>query len=161
MVCVDAAAPTRPPRVLCVLGLLPVSQYTLGTINGTPSLRQPGRCWLGKPLAEEQDTMKFGVLQFFSWPERRVPLPTVYERAMQRIEIMDQTGYDAVWLAEHHFTSYSVCPSVHMMGLHVASRTRHLRIGTGISLAAFYHPLRLAEEVAWSYSLRHTRAGAR
>ncbi len=92
--------------------------------------------------------MKFGVLQFFSWPERRVPLPIVYERAMQRIAIMDQTGYDAVWLAEHHFTTYSVCPSVHMMGLHVASRTQHLRTGTGISLAAFYHPLRLAEEVA-------------
>jgi alkanesulfonate monooxygenase SsuD/methylene tetrahydromethanopterin reductase-like flavin-dependent oxidoreductase (luciferase family) len=35
-----------------------------------------------------------------------------------------------------------------MMGLHVASKTKHLRIGTGISLAAFYHPLRLAEEVA-------------
>ena len=48
--------------------------------------------------------MKFGVLQFFSWPERRVPLPTVYERALQRIAIMDKTGYDAVWLAEHHFT---------------------------------------------------------
>jgi alkanesulfonate monooxygenase SsuD/methylene tetrahydromethanopterin reductase-like flavin-dependent oxidoreductase (luciferase family) len=92
--------------------------------------------------------MKFGVLQFFSWPERRVSLPTVYERALQRIDIMDQTGYDAVWLAEHHFTSYSVCPSVHMMGLHVANRTQNLRIGTGISLAAFYHPLRLAEEVA-------------
>jgi alkanesulfonate monooxygenase SsuD/methylene tetrahydromethanopterin reductase-like flavin-dependent oxidoreductase (luciferase family) len=92
--------------------------------------------------------MKFGVLQFFSWPERRVPLPTVYERALQRIEIMDQTGYDAVWLAEHHFTTYSICPSVHLMGMHVAGRTQHLRIGTGISLAAFYHPLRLAEEVA-------------
>ncbi len=92
--------------------------------------------------------MKFAVLQFFSWPGRRVPLPTVYERAMQRIEIMDKTGYDAVWLAEHHFTTYSVCPSIHMMGLHVASRTENLRIGTGISLAAFYHPLRLAEEVA-------------
>lgn len=92
--------------------------------------------------------MKFGVLQFFSWPARRVPLPIVYERAMQRIEIMDKTGYDAVWLAEHHFTEYSVCPSVHLMGMHIAGRTQHLRIGTGISLAAFYHPLRLAEEVA-------------
>lgn len=92
--------------------------------------------------------MKFGVLQFFSWPERRVALPMVYERALQRIAIMDQTGYDAVWLAEHHFTTCSVCPAVHMMGLHVANRTQHLRIGTGISLAAFYHPLRLAEEVA-------------
>ena len=92
--------------------------------------------------------MKFGVLQFFSWPERRVALPTVYERAMQRIGIMDQTGYDAVWLAEHHFSSFSVCPSVHVMGTHVAARTRKLRIDTAVSLAAVYHPLRLAEEVA-------------
>lgn len=92
--------------------------------------------------------MKFGVLQFFSWPERRVPLETVYARALQRIEIMDQTGYDAVWLAEHHFSGFSVCPSVHVMGAHVAARTRRLRIGTAVSLAAFYHPLRLAEEVA-------------
>jgi alkanesulfonate monooxygenase SsuD/methylene tetrahydromethanopterin reductase-like flavin-dependent oxidoreductase (luciferase family) len=92
--------------------------------------------------------MKFGVLQFFSWPERRVSLQTVYERALQRIELMDTTGYDAVWLAEHHFTGYSVCPSVHMMGVLAASRTRRLRIGMGVSLAAFYHPLRLAEEVA-------------
>jgi alkanesulfonate monooxygenase SsuD/methylene tetrahydromethanopterin reductase-like flavin-dependent oxidoreductase (luciferase family) len=92
--------------------------------------------------------MKAGVLQFFSWPERRVPIETVYERALQRIEIMESSGYDAVWLAEHHFHSFSVCPSVHMMGLQVAARTRRLRIGTAVSLAAFYHPLRLAEEVA-------------
>ncbi|MEE9279133.1 MAG: LLM class flavin-dependent oxidoreductase [Myxococcota bacterium] len=92
--------------------------------------------------------MKFGVLQFFSWPERRVPIETVYERAFQRIEIMDKTGYDAVWLAEHHFSSWSICPSIHMMGTHVAARTQNLRIGTGVSLTPFYHPLRLAEEVA-------------
>jgi alkanesulfonate monooxygenase SsuD/methylene tetrahydromethanopterin reductase-like flavin-dependent oxidoreductase (luciferase family) len=92
--------------------------------------------------------MKFGVLQFFSWPERRVDLATVYARALERIEIMDHAGYDAVWLAEHHFSSFSVCPSVHMVGMLAAARTRRLRIGTGVSLAPFYHPLRLAEEVA-------------
>ncbi len=92
--------------------------------------------------------MKFGVLQFFSWPERRGPLERVYERALQRIDIMDKSGYDAVWLAEHHFTDYSICPSVHMMGVHIAARTENLRIGTAVSLAALYHPLRLAEEVA-------------
>jgi alkanesulfonate monooxygenase SsuD/methylene tetrahydromethanopterin reductase-like flavin-dependent oxidoreductase (luciferase family) len=92
--------------------------------------------------------MKVGVLQFFSWPGRRVPLETVYARALERIETMDRTGYDAVWLAEHHFSTYSVCPSVHLMAMHVASRTRNLRIGTAVSLAPFYHPLRLAEEVA-------------
>jgi len=92
--------------------------------------------------------MKFAVLQFFSWPERRVDLATVYARALQRIEIMDRNAYDAVWLAEHHFSSFSVCPSVHMVGVLAAARTHRLRIGTGVSLAPFYHPLRLAEEVA-------------
>jgi alkanesulfonate monooxygenase SsuD/methylene tetrahydromethanopterin reductase-like flavin-dependent oxidoreductase (luciferase family) len=92
--------------------------------------------------------MKFGVLQFFSWPERRVDLATVYARALQRIEIMDHSAYDAVWLAEHHFSSFSVCPSVHMVGMLAAARTTRLRIGTAVSLAPFYHPLRLAEEVA-------------
>lgn len=92
--------------------------------------------------------MKVGVLQFFSWPERRVPQETVYRRALERIEVMDRTGYDAVWLAEHHFSSFSICPSVHLMGMHVADRTKNLRIGMGVSLAATYHPLRLAEEVA-------------
>jgi alkanesulfonate monooxygenase SsuD/methylene tetrahydromethanopterin reductase-like flavin-dependent oxidoreductase (luciferase family) len=92
--------------------------------------------------------MKVAVLQFFSWPERRVPLASVYARALERIEIMDKSGFDAVWLAEHHFSSFSVCPSVHMMGVLAAARTTRLRIGTGVSLAPFYHPLRLAEEVA-------------
>jgi alkanesulfonate monooxygenase SsuD/methylene tetrahydromethanopterin reductase-like flavin-dependent oxidoreductase (luciferase family) len=92
--------------------------------------------------------MKVGVLQFFSWPGRRGPLEQVYARALERIEIMDRGGFDAVWLAEHHFTTFSVCPSVHMLGTLAAARTRRLRIGTAVSLAALYHPLRLAEEVA-------------
>ena len=67
---------------------------------------------------------------------------------MERVRIMDQNPYEAVWLAEHHFSTYSVCPSIHIMGMHVANLTQNIRIGTGVSLAAFYHPLRLAEEVA-------------
>jgi len=92
--------------------------------------------------------MKIGVLQFFGWADRSIPLQSVYERAIERFEIMDQTGYDAVWLAEHHFSGFSVCPSVHMMATMAAARTQRLRIGTAVSLAPFYHPLRLAEEVA-------------
>jgi alkanesulfonate monooxygenase SsuD/methylene tetrahydromethanopterin reductase-like flavin-dependent oxidoreductase (luciferase family) len=92
--------------------------------------------------------MKVGVLQFFGWQDRSIPLPSIYAMALDRIVIMDQAGYDAVWLAEHHFSSFSVCPSVHMMGVMAAARTARLRIGTGVSLAPFYNPLRLAEEVA-------------
>jgi alkanesulfonate monooxygenase SsuD/methylene tetrahydromethanopterin reductase-like flavin-dependent oxidoreductase (luciferase family) len=92
--------------------------------------------------------MQVGILQFFGLRDRSVPLNSVYETALERFAIMDQTGYDAVWLAEHHFSSFSVCPSVHMMGTMAAARTERLRIGTAVSLAPFYNPLRLAEEVA-------------
>jgi alkanesulfonate monooxygenase SsuD/methylene tetrahydromethanopterin reductase-like flavin-dependent oxidoreductase (luciferase family) len=92
--------------------------------------------------------MKVGILQFFGWRDRSIPLNSVYETALERFVIMDQTGYDAVWLAEHHFSSFSVCPSVHIMGTMAAARTKRLRIGTAVSLAPFYNPLRLAEEVA-------------
>jgi len=91
--------------------------------------------------------MKVGVLQFFSW-SRRIPLETVYERAFERVAIMDEGGYDAVWLAEHHFNTYSVCPSPHLMAMNMAMRTKNLRIGLAVSLAVFYNPLRLAEDVA-------------
>lgn len=92
--------------------------------------------------------MKVGILQFFGWRDRSVPLNTVYEAALERFGVMDEAGYDAVWLAEHHFSGFSVCPSVHMMGVMAAARTKRLRIGTAVSLAPFYNPLRLAEEVA-------------
>ena len=71
--------------------------------------------------------MRFGVLQFFSWPGRRGDLADVYRRALDRVEIMDSTGYDCVWLAEHHFNDFSVCPSVFMMGVECAARTESIR----------------------------------
>ncbi len=91
--------------------------------------------------------MKVGLLQFFSWTGR-IPVSTVYERAMDRVAMMEDSEFDCIWLAEHHFTTYSVCPSVTLMGTHIAGRTKRLRIGTAVTLNAYYHPLRLAEELS-------------
>jgi len=92
--------------------------------------------------------VKIGALQFFGWPDRRIPLTEVYARALERVDVMERSGFDAVWLAEHHFSGYSVCPNVHLMGMHVAGRTERLRIGTAVTLPSLSHPLRVAEEVA-------------
>ncbi len=93
--------------------------------------------------------MKVGVLQFFSWPGRKASIESVYKRALDRIQVMDKTGYDAVWLAEHHFNAFSVCPSVTMMGTQIAAMTERLRIGTAGTLAGLHHPLHLAEQLAF------------
>lgn len=91
--------------------------------------------------------MKVGLLQFFSWTGR-IPVAKVYQRAMDRVDMMEDSEFDCIWLAEHHFTTYSVCPSVTLMGTHIAGRTKRLRIGTAVTLNAYYHPLRLAEELS-------------
>ena len=69
--------------------------------------------------------MKFGVLQFFSWPGRRNSLEVVYERALSRVDTMDRTGYDAVWLAEHHFQheGYECIPNILQLAVHLAHVT--------------------------------------
>ena len=56
--------------------------------------------------------MKVGILQFFGWRDRSVPLIRLTKRHWN-VSIMDQTGYDAVWLAEHHFSSFSVALGAH------------------------------------------------
>src|SRR4026208_1193160 len=72
------------------------------------------------------------------------PREEVSAPALDRMEIMDRTGFDAVWLAEHHFTTFSVCPSVHMLGTLAAARTRRLRIGPAGALAPPLSPPRPA-----------------
>ena len=92
--------------------------------------------------------MKVGVLQFFSW-SRRIPLATVYERAF-----VPHRGH-----GPDRATTASGSPSTTSTPTACARRSTSwrptwrrgrsgLRIGMAVSLAAFYNPLRLAEEVA-------------
>jgi hypothetical protein len=52
--------------------------------SGFAAARRPGMTG-GVGLAEAG--MQVGVLQFFSWPERRVELASVYARVLRRIRI--------------------------------------------------------------------------
>jgi len=98
--------------------------------------------------------MEFAIL-FTSQPEiaaKPYPHRYVHARVTQQILRADEFGYDYAWVAEHHFSSCSVCRSVLMLGTLAAARTGRLRIGTAVSWAPFYHPLRLIEadgRVGW------------
>jgi len=56
--------------------------------------------------------MKVGVLQFFFLAGRHGPLEEVYERALERIEIMDKSGFDAGLACRASFLRVQRCPSV-------------------------------------------------
>jgi len=60
----------------------------------------------------------------------------------------EKLGFDEVWFAEHHFNAFSVIPNPSLMMSYLAAKTNTIRIGSAAFLAPFYHPIRLAEEIA-------------
>jgi len=70
-----------------------------------------------------------------------------FEDTIQECERAEAAGFDSVWLGEHH-NSQTLYP-MPLVGLAaIASRTRRLRLGTGVLLLPLYHPLAVAEEAA-------------
>ena len=91
--------------------------------------------------------MKVGLLQFFSWTGR-IPVSTVYERAMDRVAMMDDSAYDCIWLAEHHFSPYGILADLPLVAAAIAAQTERIRIGTACMVAPFHNPVRIAERIA-------------
>jgi alkanesulfonate monooxygenase SsuD/methylene tetrahydromethanopterin reductase-like flavin-dependent oxidoreductase (luciferase family) len=77
-------------------------------------------------------------------------LAGVFEKTEAVATRMDELGYHAIWLAEHHFQheGYECLPNVLMAAVHLAHLTRQIRIGCGFNIAPMWHPLRLAEDFA-------------
>jgi alkanesulfonate monooxygenase SsuD/methylene tetrahydromethanopterin reductase-like flavin-dependent oxidoreductase (luciferase family) len=53
-----------------------------------------------------------------------------------------------VWIAEHHFNDYGLCPAPPVLAAYVAARTGTVRVGMGVSLLPLHHPVELAEQLA-------------
>ncbi|GHJ95048.1 alkanal monooxygenase [Streptomyces sp. NE5-10] len=78
-------------------------------------------------------------------------------RAVRTAEVAEEAGLDSVWLAEHHFVPYGVCPSAVTLAAVLLGRTRRLRVGTAVSVLPSVHPVALGEQAA----LLHVVSGGR
>ncbi|MEV1145069.1 LLM class flavin-dependent oxidoreductase, partial [Micromonospora sp. NPDC049799] len=58
----------------------------------------------------------------------------------------EEHGYAGVWMAEHHFISYGVCPSAVTFAGHLLGATRRISVGTAACVLSNRHPVALAEE---------------
>ena len=72
----------------------------------------------------------------------------VYDSGLEQMLAAEPLGYHSVWIAEHHFNDYGLCPAPPVLGAYVAARTRALRVGMGVSLLPLHHPVDLAEQLA-------------
>ncbi|GAA4052461.1 LLM class flavin-dependent oxidoreductase [Nonomuraea soli] len=82
-----------------------------------------------------------------------VPPEHTLRTTLDTIVAAEEAGFDDVWIAEHHFMSYGVCPSPMTMAAVAAGRTRRIGLGTAVSVLSTAHPVALAEQAAMIHHL--------
>src|ERR1700727_34485 len=69
------------------------------------------------------------------------------ERDLQLIEHLDDLGFDEAWFGEHHSAGYEIIASPEVFIAAAAQRTKHIRLGTGVSSLPYHHPFMLADRM--------------
>ena len=96
--------------------------------------------------------MKLG---FFVLPENPWwKLPYSYAELLQHMVeaavVAEQAGFHSFWMGEHHFggEGFDTHPNPIVSAAYVAARTKKIRIGLAAIIVPYWHPLRVAEDVA-------------
>ncbi|MBW0104269.1 LLM class flavin-dependent oxidoreductase [Pseudonocardia sp. KRD-291] len=58
----------------------------------------------------------------------------------------EEAGFDDVWVAEHHFMTYGLCPSAVTLAGYLLGATSRITVGTAVSVLPTAHPVALAEQ---------------
>jgi alkanesulfonate monooxygenase SsuD/methylene tetrahydromethanopterin reductase-like flavin-dependent oxidoreductase (luciferase family) len=90
--------------------------------------------------------MKFGI--FDHMDDNGGSVAQLYRDRLTLIEAYERAGIYAYHLAEHHGTPLGFAPSPSVFLAAAAQRTTTLRLGALVYLLPFYHPIRIAEEIA-------------
>ncbi|MGH2351249.1 MAG: LLM class flavin-dependent oxidoreductase [Chloroflexota bacterium] len=90
--------------------------------------------------------MRFGI---FLAPFHRVgENPTLaLARDLELIEWLDAVGYDEAWIGEHHSGGWETIASPEIFIAAAAQRTRHIRLGTGVTSLPYHHPFMVAQRM--------------
>jgi alkanesulfonate monooxygenase SsuD/methylene tetrahydromethanopterin reductase-like flavin-dependent oxidoreductase (luciferase family) len=82
------------------------------------------------------------------YPGRKLAVADRYQQVLRQAEAAEALGYDAMFVAEHHFHEYGVVPNPAVMLTALAGRTRRLRLGPAIATLTYHNPLIAAENYA-------------
>lgn len=94
--------------------------------------------------------MRFGYFDNIHDPSQKRDYSDLIAEMRQRAIFLDEAGFDIYWLPEHHFSIWGreLLANPLMMSTDIAARTSKIRIGLGAAIIGFWHPLRLAEDLA-------------
>ena len=90
--------------------------------------------------------MKFGV---FMAPFHRVgENPTLaLERDLELLQWLDTLGFDEAYIGEHHSAGWETIASPELFMATAAERTRHIKLGTGVTSLPYHHPFMVANRM--------------
>lgn len=71
----------------------------------------------------------------------------VFNEEIGIARIADETGFDAVWTIEHHFTPYTMVTNPLQYLTYIAGITKHVDLGTMVTVLPWHNPVRVAEDV--------------
>jgi alkanesulfonate monooxygenase SsuD/methylene tetrahydromethanopterin reductase-like flavin-dependent oxidoreductase (luciferase family) len=101
--------------------------------------------------------VEFGIFHEFERPPG-VSEAQAFDNAFELVDIAEQGGLHAVWLAELHFSPRrSVLASPMPLAGAIGARTSNIKIGTAVQILPLCHPLQLAEEAATVDHISHGR----
>ena len=95
--------------------------------------------------------MQFGILYEMQRPfsGTEIDWNALYKETLEQCELADQVGFDNLWFVEHHFlTGFSGSPCPEVMFGALSRVTKQIRIGFGVCILPYHHPVRVAERVA-------------
>ncbi len=72
----------------------------------------------------------------------------LYEEVLADCRLGQALGYDSAWMLEHHFSDYFPTPSPLMFMANLAPQCPGLGFGAAVLVTPWYHPVRLAGEIA-------------
>lgn len=94
--------------------------------------------------------MRFSIFHNLGAPGRLDEYEQVMNETREFAQAADEAGFWSIWYTEHHFghEGFELIANPVLMGADIAARTRNIRIGQAANIATFWHPLRLAEDIA-------------
>jgi limonene 1,2-monooxygenase len=90
--------------------------------------------------------MRFGNFMAPFHPVGQNPTLAI-ERDLDLIVAMDRLGFDEAWIGEHHSAGFELIASPEVFIAVAAERTKHIRLGTGVSSLPYHNPLMLADRM--------------
>jgi alkanesulfonate monooxygenase SsuD/methylene tetrahydromethanopterin reductase-like flavin-dependent oxidoreductase (luciferase family) len=77
------------------------------------------------------------------------PAATTHAEVFAQVALADRLGFDALWLAEHHFGAQAGMVSQPLLvALAAAKQTAQIKVGTSLIVLPLHHPIEIAEQLA-------------